>query len=175
MSAQGGKAAGGTFWRAMRPEDLPGVCALAEIAHPGLPERREVFEEKLRLFPAGCFTLSRDGALAGYGISHPWTLHDIPSLDAFLGGLPPAPDCLYLHDVAAAPAARGHGAAAALILRLCDTARREGLAFLALTSVHGTRDLWARLGFSAASGDAAASRLRSYGPEAAYMVRRLAS
>ncbi|QGM96421.1 GNAT family N-acetyltransferase [Methylocystis parvus] len=157
----------------MRPEDLPEICRIATGAHADLPERPEVFEEKARLFPAGCFVLAKDGALVGYAISHPWRLYDIPPLDAFLGALPPSPDCLFLHDVALTPGARGDGATAHLIQRLCNVARKERLAFLALTSVYGTAGFWAETGFQAASDERLAPKLKSYGAGALYMIRKL--
>lgn len=155
----------------MRPGDLAEVCRIANGAHPGLPERPEVFDEKLRLFPPGCFALELGGSLVGYGISHPWTLFEIPPLDAFLERLPSSPDCLYLHDVAVAPAARGRGAAAQLMDRLCLLASREGVGFIALTSVYVTAGFWRGMGFAAASSDRLAEKLQSYGPSASYMVK----
>jgi ribosomal protein S18 acetylase RimI-like enzyme len=160
-------------WRGMRRDDLADVCRVAGSVHPDLPERREVFEEKFRLFPAGCFALELNGALAGYGISHPWKLYEIPPLDAFLKRLPSPPDCLYLHDVAATPAARGYGAAARLIRRLSGVARKEGLACFALASVGGTDGFWRGMGFEAVSEDRLAGKLESYGPGALYMIKEI--
>ncbi|WP_330083218.1 GNAT family N-acetyltransferase [Methylocystis iwaonis] len=161
------------LWRAMRPGDLEEVCRIAVGVHPGLPERQEVFEEKFRLFPAGCFALEQGGSLVGYAISHPWMLFEIPPLDAFLERLPSPPDCLYLHDVALIPAARGRGAAAQLMDRLRLLASREGVGFIALASVYGTGGFWRAMGFAAASSDRLAEKLQSYGPSACYMVKKL--
>jgi ribosomal protein S18 acetylase RimI-like enzyme len=160
-------------WRPLRPADLDGLCRLAGEAHPGLPERREVFEEKLRLFPPGCFALETRGALAGYAISHPWRLYDIPPLDAFMENLPAAPDCLYLHDVAVAPAARGGGAAARMLERLSELARMKGFGVIALTAISGSEGLWRAMGFETSRDEGLANKLQSYGPGATYMVRRL--
>jgi ribosomal protein S18 acetylase RimI-like enzyme len=161
------------IWRSLRAADLDGLCRLAGEAHPGLPERRAVFEEKLRLYPRGCFALEARGALAGYAISHPWRLSDIPPLDAFLEKLPPAPECLYLHDVAVAPAARRGGATARMLSRLIELAQIEGLAVIALTAVSGSEELWRRMGFEPRREETLAKKLRNYGPGAIYMVRRL--
>jgi len=160
-------------WRAMRLEDLPRVSSVAELVHPNLPERPEVFEEKFRLFPAGCFALEANRALVGYAISHPWRLHDIPPLDAFLGTPPASPDCLYLHDVAVLPAARGHGAAAGLLERLREVARGQGVHAIALTSVSDTERFWNRLGFEAVSKGRLEEKLDCYGAGACYMVGRV--
>lgn len=160
-------------WRPLRLDDLDALCGVAAAVHPGLPERPEVFEEKLRLFPAGCFALEAAGALAGYAISHPWRLYDVPPLDAFLERLPDAPDCLYLHDVAVTPAARGYDAGAALIERLREVARKEGSSAIALTSVYGSDVLWRKLNFETAFDNRLAGKLNSYGPSATYMIQRV--
>lgn len=159
-------------WRLLRPGDLDALCEAAAAVHPGLPERREVFEEKLRLFPAGCFALEAAGALVGYAISHPWRLYGVPPLDAFLERLPAAPDCLYLHDVAVTRDARGHGAARQLIERLERVARAAGFSAIALTSVYGSDALWRKMGFEAVSKPNLAHELKSYGGGALYMIRR---
>lgn len=158
-------------WRPLAPADLREVERIARAVHPALPERREVFEEKLRLFPAGCFALEIDGGVAGYALAHGWTLGAAAPLDRFLGALPAAADCLYLHDVALLPQARGMGAAAALMEKLATVAADNRLGALALVSVYGTDRLWRRLGFE--SLEAASAQLPAYGAAARYMVRRL--
>lgn len=160
-------------WLPLTDGDMDGVCAVAARLHPGLPERAEVLAEKLRLFPAGCRKLAAGGRLAGYGLAHPWTLGSAPKLDAFLGALPAAPDCLYLHDVAILPEARGRGAAGAYVEYLGRVAGELGLRRLALVSVYGTAPLWTRFGFAPVS--AGVPPLASYGPSAVYMVKTLNS
>lgn len=156
-------------WLALESVDIAAVCEIAGRLHPGLPERHEVFAEKLRLFPEGCRKLLLGGAMAGYGLGHPWTLGCAPKLDAFLERLPASPNCLYLHDVAILPEARGRNAAGAYVVYLEDLARRLGLGQLALVSVYGTVPLWEKLGFKTVA--AGAPPLPSYGPTAAYMLK----
>lgn len=156
-------------WSPLGAGDLGGLCEIAALAHPDLPERVEVFGEKLRLFPAGCLKYSLGGRMAGYGLAHPWELHSAPKLDAFLGALPPEPGCVYIHDVALRPEARGRGAAAAFVRHAEGLARERGLRALALVSVYGTAPLWGRLGFRPDDGP----DLAGYGKDARYMVRRL--
>ncbi|PPD43288.1 MAG: GNAT family N-acetyltransferase [Methylocystis sp.] len=157
-------------WRPLAHAELSDVMRIAGVAHPQLPERMEVFDEKQRLFPEGCFAFDAAGHLAGYAISHPWTLNDVPPLDSLLKALPVAPDCLYLHDVALLPQARGSGAAAGLMAMLTRLADDCGLAHLALVSVYGTDKLWRPLGFEDAGQS---EKLAAYGLSARYMVRRL--
>ena len=162
-------------WRPLNREDLPGLVRIADIAHPFLGERPEVYEEKLRLFPEGGFGADLNGALRGYGIAHPWVLNEIPPLDAFLIALPDPATCLHIHDVAVLASARGHGLAGTLVDRWLQVASRRGLPALSLVAVYGTSKLWSRLGFRDASSAVPRSKLQSYEPSARYMIRPLAA
>ena len=160
-------------WRSTAPADLDAIAAIANQVHVALRERNDVLAEKLRLYPAGCFSLIQAGAVVGYALSHPWPLNSIPALDTFLGAIPAASDGLFVHDVVVLPQARGRGAAAALIGRLADLARRQGLAALALVSVYDTQALWARCGFAVVDDARFAAKLASYGDTARTMRRVL--
>ena len=81
----------GAKWRLTSETDLVAIEKIANAVHPDLPERSEVFAEKLRLFPEGCFVLIQDRAVLGYAFVHPWCLNDIPKLNAFLLRLPSSP------------------------------------------------------------------------------------
>lgn len=157
----------------MTERDLPAVHALADAAHPGLSERPEVFADKRAHCPEGCLVLAVGEGIAGYGFAHPWRIKVVPKLDAPLGMLPSRPDCLYLHDVVVAPAARGQGAAGAYLVAMSALARSRGLATLALVSVHETWPMWQRHGFRVVDDSELVTVLADYGPSARYMVRPL--
>ncbi|MCP1545988.1 GNAT family N-acetyltransferase [Methylorubrum extorquens] len=159
-------------WRPLLPADLPRVRAISEIVHPDLPERLDVLSEKRALFPEGCLGFGGSEIL-GYGLAHPWVLGRIPALDGFLGGLPHSPDCLYVHDVALLPAARGQGGASRYIAAMAAMARSRGLRRLACVAVYGAERLWSALGFEEVADEASEPKLRSYGEGALFMVRRL--
>ncbi|MCS3758601.1 GNAT family N-acetyltransferase [Bradyrhizobium centrosematis] len=162
-------------WRPAHASDLPAISAIAARVHPGLPERPEVFDEKTRLYPDGCRVLIADDEIAGYGLAHPWTLHQIPPLDGLLERLPEDADCLYVHDVAVMPEFRG-GVLRAYIADIEQLARASRIATLALVSVYATRPMWQRLGFRPVAVDAALrAKLASYGEDATYMLRDLAA
>jgi GNAT superfamily N-acetyltransferase len=160
-------------WRPASTPDLDAVRHIADRIHPELPERPEILAEKLALFAEGCFILAHDAAIFGYAIAHPWRLKQIPPLDTFLTALPPAPDCLFVHDVAVLPEARGHGAAAMLVAILTRIAKKHDLPRLALVSVYGTDVLWAGYGFKPAPDKALRTALAAYGESAKYMIRKL--
>lgn len=160
-------------WRRAHAGDLAAIGAIAARIHPDLPERLEVFAEKMRLSPGGCRVLVAGDAIAGYGLAHPWMQRQIPPLDGFLGRLPDAADCLYVHDVAVLPGCRG-GTARAYVTEIEALARSAGITTLALVSVYATRPLWEHLGFQGVAPDAALrDKLASYGEGATYMLRRL--
>jgi GNAT superfamily N-acetyltransferase len=160
-------------WRALDERDLPAVQALADAAHPDLPERIEVLRDKLVHFPEGCRGLASGDRLLGYGLAHPWRLHAVPPLDTPLGALPEQPDCLYVHDVVVAPEARGSGAAGPYVTHLLGVARGRGLPALALVSVYETWPMWQRHGFRVVDSPILVPVLGDYGPTARYMVRPL--
>ena len=97
----------------------------------------------------------------------------MPALDTPIGAAPEGADCLYLHDVAILPVARGHGSARELVGLLEKIARARGLPAMALTSVYGTHDFWASCGFVERDAPGMEAKLASYGGPARYMVREL--
>lgn len=157
-------------WRPMAVADLDAVKALADRLHPGLVERREVFADRLAVFPAGCLVLVAGGAIAGYGVSHPAKLRDPPHLDHLLGSIRPDADSYYIHDVALAPEQRGTGRAAEGVVRLLDIA--AAYPATALVSVYGTTPFWARFGFVDVTATMPPGRLAPYGDDARYMSRQ---
>ncbi len=181
-------------WKPLNLSDLEAVSQIAGMVHPSLPERPEVFAEKVRLFPEGSRKLVWGGAILGYAIAHPWELYSIPPLDDFLGALPPRPECIFIHDIAVLAEARGKGAAQTYLEQLNSLAGTLSMGLLALVSVYGTEVLWRRFGFqvrrapfereASVQGSAGASppscealrrKLLSYGPTAQYMVADLRS
>ena len=107
----------------MAADDLQSIQKISVVIHPDLPERLEVFAEKLSFFPQGCFVLIQDDdAVLGYAFAHPWWLNDIPKLDDFLFRLPSSPDCLLIHDVTVLAQARGHGASRTLLELITELA-----------------------------------------------------
>ena len=157
-------------WRPMHAGDLPDVERISEIVHPLYPEREAVPVERLRLFPAGCLIAARNGTAIGYAIAHPAVVGHPPALDTLLGALPGHADCLYIHDVALLPEARGLHLGSAVIAILVDVTRSLGLRRLALTAVNESANFWIGQGFLVAP---VAKSLVSYGEGATYMTRAL--
>ena len=160
-------------WERLAAADICRVDRLAHEIHADFPERMEVFAEKIRLFPEGCWKRVRQGQMVGYGIAHPWELFSIPPLDQFLDNLPIAADCLYIHDVVLHPDARGEGAADQYVEIIKEAARKIQVSKLALVSVYGTDIFWKRMGFRIFDADAVFRKLGTYGEAAKYMISEL--
>lgn len=163
----------GMDWRPANRDDVAGIAALSNRLHVLLPERDEVFAEKIRLSPDGCHVLEAGEAIVGYVLSHPWRRADPPALDTPLGGLPADADCWYVHDLGIGEQARGAGAATAIVERLAEQAARQGFGVMALVAVGDAGGFWRRLGFRDAGGEAVRRKLAAYGAGAAYMERKL--
>lgn len=158
------------IWQPLETIDIPSVLTIAAQAHPGLFERPEIFQEKLALFPHGCKKLLINNKLAGYGFAHPWRLYSIPQLDTFLEKIPTHPDCLYIHDVAILPHARGNNAASLLVTQFKTLAAQFGFSALSLVSVYMTTGFWQRFGFEIITVEAIEEQLKSYGNDASFMT-----
>ncbi len=137
------------IWRAMQEADLAAVNRIADLVHPDFPEAAEIPAERLRLYPAGCLVLDRNGEALGYAVSHPWHAGKPPALDTLLGALPEIPTHYYVHDLALLPAARGTGAAHKAVVQLIAVAAQAGLARMTLVAVNNSSGFWQRQGFRA--------------------------
>lgn len=161
----------GLAWQPARPADLDAIMAIQGQVHTLLPERLEVFAAKLALCPEGCGILTAGTAALGYGFTHPWLLGSVPPLDTVIAALPAAPDCLFLHDVALLPAARGRGAGRAYVAAMRALAAARDLEALALVSVYDSLPVWEACGFQTRAAESGLrQKLASYGETARYMV-----
>jgi ribosomal protein S18 acetylase RimI-like enzyme len=163
------------IWRPMLPADIAAAHALSEIVHPGYPEDRAVFAERLRLYPAGCYVLASDDALKGYALSHPYVTDSAPALNTLLGALPEHCDTYYIHDIAILPEARGGNAGKAIVAYLKTHARAAGFDTICLVAVNDSAPFWERHGFVANEVVGLQAKLESYGAGTAYMSARLAA
>ncbi|MCA3261868.1 MAG: GNAT family N-acetyltransferase [Telmatospirillum sp.] len=150
-------------WRAMTAEDVAFVAELGLAIYPHLPESVGSFAAKFAATPEACrVACDRDGSRVGYCVALWAELGRPPKLDD-VAYAPCARECLHLHDLAVAPAARGQGLVAQAVAHLRGVA---GALPLTLVAVNGSAPLWRRFGFSEVAGSAA-----SYGADALYMRR----
>lgn len=160
-------------WRPALESDLQVVYAMHESAHKGLPESREVLEEKFQLFPHGWLVFEKTARIVGYGISYPWRLYTVPVLNSRMGTLPKCPNCLFLHDLALLPEARGKNSAQGFLQLAAMLAASHKLQALTGVSLYGSSRLWVRYGFAVVNDPTLNRQLCSYGPNARYVLRPL--
>ncbi|SPU54994.1 Predicted acetyltransferase [Brevundimonas vesicularis] len=161
-------------WRSMRPTDIDAVVEVARLSFPDHFEDRACFQNRLALYPRGCFVLAEsEGAARGYLIAYPWKAESAPPLNTEIEGLPAEPDLIYLHDLALHPEARGGGVTGAIVERLAEQATEDGWPAVALVAVNDAVGFWSRHGFVEQPAEAMAAKLASYGADARYMLRPL--
>lgn len=160
-------------WRSMAPADLPAIKQVADVVHRDFPEGDAVFEERLRLYAAGCFVLSNGERISGYVISHPWLYRKPPALNSLLKAIPHAADTYYIHDIALLDEARRSGSASGVVRILVKHARDQSFSNLSLIAVNGSSPFWLRHGFSVVSDSDLDEKLLSYGRDARFMMLSL--
>ncbi|MDI1492620.1 MAG: hypothetical protein OHK93_004402 [Ramalina farinacea] len=161
------------IWRALSVSGVKSVASVADSIHPDLPERDEVFAERIQLFPEGCLGLSESTSndLCGYVISHPIRRLQPPALNSLLGEIASDANQYYIHDLAILPKVRGHGSARECMDKLSAIARRYPTT--CLISVYGTEQFWSRFGFSPVQiNDVLEKKLREYGDDAICLERK---
>ena len=162
-------------WRAMAAADLDAVAAIAAVGFPDHYEGRDCFENRLALNPVGCFVLAGEGdAPRGYLVAYPWTENAAPSLNTLIATIPDDAAVMYLHDLALDPSVRGGGWSRLIVERLAQGAHADGWPALTLVAVNDAAPFWERHGFVVADPPGMAGKLADYGPDARYMIRRLA-
>ncbi|ORY19907.1 hypothetical protein BCR34DRAFT_471509 [Clohesyomyces aquaticus] len=161
-------------WRSLSLDDIPSLISVADEIHADLPEDHEVFAERVKLFPEGCFALvdAKDDGLCGYAISHPIRRRHPPILNSLLGEIVPDADQYYIHDLAILPKAQGNGLAQECVQKLFDVAKK--FPTTSLVSVYGTSSFWSRFGFLPPQDfdHTLEKKLLHYGDDATYLERK---
>lgn len=157
-------------------QHLPGLLAVQRTCYgQEYVEGAEVFARRLAS-PAGCSLVLAEpqGRVCAYLVAYRSRLHAVTPLHGDFEAAP-APDTLYLHDMAVLPECAGRGLAGALLAAALARARAEGLAHAALVAVQGSQPWWQRRGFAARADLPAAQRrrLQGYGAQAVYMAQSL--
>jgi len=160
-------------WRQMTQADLPAIKWVADVVHRDFPESDSVFEERLRLYAAGCFVLGNDEQTAGYAVSHPWLYGKPPALNSLLQAIPSDADTYYVHDIALLGDARRSGSASSIVQTLVHHARQQAFPNLSLIAVSGSSPFWRKHGFSIVSEPEIDGKLQSYGRDARFMTLQI--
>jgi len=133
--------------RLMASADLPAVLQVQAACYvPDNLENHATFATRLQAVPDLSWVGVMDGQVHAYLVCYRSVLGKVGALS---GAFEQAqhPTCLYLHDLAVGPAARGLGLGQALITHALDQARREHLTHAALVSVQDSLPFWQQQGF----------------------------
>jgi ribosomal protein S18 acetylase RimI-like enzyme len=154
----------------MRADDIPAVLDIQSRCYDETKwESAQSFLSKLDSSPASCFMAQMAEKPVGYLVAVPAEVGSPPPLNSPTYAVPPAPNALYLHDMAVHPEARRAGVAVVLIEAYFLSLRRLNLQHGCLTAVNGSGGFWGRYGFRATPLVAATTGMATYGAGAQYM------
>ena len=157
----------------MEESDLDTVIEIQDMCYTDVaPESRQSFLSKLVASPETCVVAEDAGIVVGYLLSVPIEFSEPPTLNSEEVKTPPAPNCLYLHDLAISPTYRSQGVGRLLVDAFFEAALRCNLPQVSLIAVQNSSPYWARYGFTpvAVSGYLA-EKVAGYGEKAILMSR----
>lgn len=161
--------------RPMRHDDLAAVLAIqAEAYGSDTLEAEAIIRTRFHTSPDTAWVAESGGNVYAYLVGYRSQLGEVTPLGGAF--LPCAnADSLYLHDLAVAARALGHGLGPALVNTALSLALREGLNWSSLVSVQGSRNFWERLGYRPGPElrPDQSINLGTYPGPAFYMVRAL--
>ena len=163
--------------RLMQISDLSAVVRLQDHCYADeFYESPQVVAKRLMLYPQSCWLACYQDKVWGYLFSYPSRLGQVNPLGAEFGQYEQA-NCLYLHDMAVSPDARGQGVATTLLQQALNYAGTLGLSYAALVAVQNSTAFWQQQQFDLVDdlSEAASLALTSYGADAIYLARRLNS
>ncbi|OYX94484.1 MAG: hypothetical protein B7X90_13375 [Novosphingobium sp. 17-62-19] len=152
--------------------DLAAALIMQSQIYPAFLVEDEVsFASHIDLPSSYCLVASVGGQVAGYLLAHGWPRNSPPQLGTPLIETEPA-EILYIHDLAVAPACRGHGVGQRLVGCAFDLAISDGLTSAELVAVEGAASFWQAMGFAGLDTTPAIEiKLASYGRGANWMGR----
>lgn len=161
--------------RLMQIADLNAVVRLQDHCYADeFYESPQVVAKRLMLYPQSCWLACYQDKIWGYLFSYPSRLGQVNPLGAEFGQYEQA-NCLYLHDMAVSPDARGQGVATTLLQQALSYAGTLGLSHAALVAVQNSAAFWQQQQFDVVDdlSEAASMALTSYGADAIYLARSL--
>ncbi|RYF98211.1 MAG: GNAT family N-acetyltransferase [Chitinophagaceae bacterium] len=164
--------------RFMTRADLKTVLDIQSLAYSGyFLESEHVITQRFLVSPQTAWIAEVNNIPCAYLIGYWSTFGKINQLDEHF--VPAGkPDCLYLHDLAIAPAAQGRGIGKHLIEAAIDLTDGNACKYIALISVQNSKSFWEQFDFNEYKNLFAEQieKLKAYcveEHEAFYMVRNL--
>lgn len=129
--------------------DLDTVVALDNaVFDPSARDDREVYEDRLILYPEGCFKLASDGEVIGYITSEVWSsLHDMPINRKASLFHDPEGTMVMVSAFGVHPKFQGLGNGTFLLKNFIDMMRARGFASIVLRPASRALPLYTRFGF----------------------------
>ncbi|WP_374326274.1 GNAT family N-acetyltransferase [Azonexus sp.] len=161
--------------RPAQAADLPAILAVQRQCYlPSMNEDGATWAGRLAAAADFVWVGEVAGKVGAYLATYPSHLGKVTPLGGAFA-LAADADCLYLHDLAVAPAAAGRGLGARLVAGALAAARQHGWRHAALVCVQDAYAFWQGQGFSAPAtlAPAAQAALASYPGPARYMTRQL--
>lgn len=161
------------YLRPMLHTDLPKVMEIQKHCYGDeLQESLACLTAKWHAGPASCFVACIDAEVCAYIFAMPSLQTTLSAWNADQCSPPSSPDCMYLHDLAIAPSARGRKLAARLVETVLALAADLGLEMVQLVAVQSSTRFWQQYGFlpSVATTQHKPS-LESFGGDACLMRR----
>lgn len=151
--------------------DLDAILAIQDLCYHEIePESPEAMLSKIHISPDTCFIAKDTQEIKGYLLSLPATLGNPPQLHSETQQLAQQPNCLYLHDLAIHPSARGMGVGKLLFQHFAKTAYQKQFQHACLVSIQNSVPFWQQHGFSPIEPDDKLQiKLKTYGDNATYM------
>lgn len=159
--------------------DIPEILRIQALCYTSIePEQAEAFINKLEQAADCSFVIeSENEKLLAYLFALPIHSEKPPALDADDFIVPPEADCLYLHDLAIDPSARGLGLSTPLLEAFFHTAKMRRFTQASLIAIQNSVAFWQRYGFHdrhpLSQDTELQARISVYG-EAAYLTCHLA-
>lgn len=151
--------------------DLDAILAIQDLCYHEIePESAESMVSKIHISPDTCFVAKDKQEIKGYLLSIPATLGNPPQLHSDTQILDHNPNCLYLHDLAIHPNARGLGVGKLLFNHFAQIAYQKQFQHASLISIQNSVPFWKQYGFLPISPDQfLQKKLKTYGENATYM------
>jgi len=161
--------------RPARSVDLPEILRIQALCYQAIePEDAAAYAHKLALAPDCAFVMAdATQTVRAYLFALPIALDQPPALNASDFALAADANCLYLHDMAIDPTARGQGLSTPLMTAFFAAASARQLAWCSLIAIQNSSAFWQRYGFAQhalSHSPAMLSKLASYG-QAKYLLQ----
>ncbi len=155
--------------------DMESILTIQALCYYAIePENEVSMASKIMTSPDTCFVANNNREILGYLLAIPALLGEPPTLNDQTQSLDKTANCLYLHDLAIHPDARGKGIAKLLLDQFMNIVHEKFYNAISLVSIQNSVDFWKKQGFrSIKPSDYLKLKLWTYGKDAVYMEKNI--